>query len=258
MRAIQPYLIAIVVLIFFSGIGAPPVSAITFLTHDVQGATYTDENGVLRGLEKTGKRAFTVELVRKMMVLLNHPQTVKVVPFKRGFFTLQNEPDYALFNISRKPDRENLVQWVGPLLDEITYLYELKDTPTPVLSLDDARKADRLCVRIGTAGYDILMKKNFKNIHQNSSGAACFKMLAARRVALVSSDINSFRGKLKLAGVSEEKIQQTPVIVHKSQGYIAFSNNISKAEIARWQNALEALKRSGEYDDLVEKYLLTE
>ncbi len=257
MRVIRPYLMVILLLLLFSGIGAP-ASAITFLTHGVEGSTYTDEKGMLRGIEKTGKRAFTVELVRKMMALLNQIQTFEVVPFKRGFFTVQNESDHALFNVSRKPDREKLVQWVGPLLDEITYLFELKDTPAPVLSLDDARKVHGICVRIGAADYDILIKKNFKNIHQNSSGAACFKMLAAKRVALVSSDVHSLKNKLKLAGMSEKDIRQTPVIVHKSQGYIAFSNNISKDVIRQWQNALETLKRSGEYDDLVEKYLLTE
>ena len=257
MSVIQRYLIVILSLLFISGYSAS-ASGITFLTHGVEGATFRDENGMLRGFEKTGKRAFTIELVRKMMSLLNHPQTFKIVPFKRGFITVQNKPDHALFNVSRKPDREKQVQWVGPLLDEITYLYELKDTPTPVMSRDDARKVNGICVRIGTADYDILVKENFKNIYQNSSGAACFKMLAAGRVTLVSSDIHSLKSKLRLSGIPEEKIRQTPVIVHKSQGYIAFSNNISNDVIMQWQNALEALKQSGEYDQLVEKYLLTE
>ncbi|BBO66628.1 hypothetical protein DSCA_05580 [Desulfosarcina alkanivorans] len=257
MNMILRCLILIAPLLLVTGHTAS-ASEITFLTHGVEGATFLDDNGLLRGKYKNGKRAFTIELVLKMMSMLNHPPLFEIVPFKRGFMYVQKKPDYALFNVSRKPDREKMVQWVGPLLDEVTFLYELADTPTPVLSRDDARKVDKICVRMGTADYEVLVEENFKNIYQNSIGANCFKMLVIGRVNLVSSDKHSLNNKLKQAGIPEDKIRQTPVIVHKSQGYIAFSNNIPKAVIAQWQNALDSLKQSGEYVQLVEKYLLTE
>jgi len=251
------YLIFIVSLLLISG-HTVSASEITFLTHDVEGATFLDTNGMLRGKPNSGKRAFTVELVRKMMSILDHPKTFEIIPFKRGFMYVLKDPDYALFNVSRKPDREKMAQWVGPLLDEATFLYELADTPTPVMSLDDARKVDEICVRIGTVDHDILAKENFKNILQNPSGANCFKMLLSGRVNLVSSDMYSLKSKLKEAGIPENKVRQTPVMVHKSQGFIAFSNNIPKTVIAQWQSALDSLKKSGEYDQLVEQYLLDE
>lgn len=257
MNLILRYLIVILFLLLISG-QTVSASEITFLTHDVEGATFLDDTGALRGKSNSGKRAFTVELVRRMMSMLNHPQSFEIVPFKRGFMYVQKRPDYALFNVSRKPEREKLAQWVGPLLDEVTYLYELADTPAPVMPRDDARNVDGICVRSGTVDHKVLAKENFKNIYSNPSGANCFKMLVSGRVNLVSSDIHSLKSKLKQAGIPEDKIRRTPVIVHKSQGYIAFSNNIPKAVIAQWQNALDSLKQSGEYDQLVGKYLLTE
>lgn len=256
MNPILRYLTLIVSALLLSGHTAS--AEITFLTHDVEGATYLDSNGMLRGKPNSGKRAFTVELVRRMMSALDHPQRFEIIPFKRGFMYVQKKPDYALFNVSRKPEREKMAQWVGPLLDEVTFLYELTDTPTPVISPDDARKVDGICVRIGTVDDKILAEENFNNILQNPSGANCFKMLVSGRVNLVSSDIHSVKSKLKQADIPADKIRRTPVIVHKSQGYIAFSNNIPKAVIARWQKALDSLKQSGEYDQLVEKYLLAE
>ena len=174
MNFILRYVIVIVFLIVIPG-RAVSASEITFLTHDVEGATFLDANGLLRGKHKSGKRAFTLEVVRKMMAMRHHPQSFEIVPFKRGFVYVQKRPDCALFNISRKPDREKLVQWVGPLLDEVTFLYESADKPTPVLSRDDARKVDGICVRVGTEDYKILSKENFKNIHLNPSGQTALR-----------------------------------------------------------------------------------
>jgi polar amino acid transport system substrate-binding protein len=44
-------------------------------------------------------------------------------------------------------------------------------------------------------------------------------------------------------------------MVQKNAGYIAFSKDHSDDEIAQWQQALDKLKRSGKYDELVQNYL---
>ena len=52
-----------------------------------------------------------------------------------------------------------------------------------------------------------------------------------------------------------KQIRKTPVVVQKNAGYIAFSKDHTDDEINAWQQALDELKRSGKYDELVRIYL---
>ncbi len=116
-------------------------SEILFLTHSLQDQVYTDDNGILRGKKHAGKRAFNLEVVREMMVTLNHPVNIREVPFVRGVKMVRKMPNPALFNVSRTPEREDTVQWVGPQQRETDYFYEMKKAPTGIKTLEDAKKS---------------------------------------------------------------------------------------------------------------------
>ena len=98
-----------------------------------------------------------------------------------------------------------------------------------------------------------LMKIN--NLYRNISYVGCFKMLAAKRVSLTASNILALPERLKSAGILAKDIQQTPVELFRTQGYIAFSKNIPDKIIEKWQISLDQLKESGKYHTLVEMYL---
>ena len=70
-------------------------SEIQFLTHNIEGKTYKDKNGELRGKKHEGRRAFNLELVREIMIFLNFPRNFKEIPFKRGLSYVQNKKNYA-------------------------------------------------------------------------------------------------------------------------------------------------------------------
>jgi polar amino acid transport system substrate-binding protein len=62
--------------------------------------------------------------------------------------------------------------------------------------------------------------------------------------------------RLKEAGISSQAIQQTPVVATATEGSLAFSRNIADDIIQKWQNALDQLKQSGRYDQLMQEYLV--
>ena len=233
-------------------------SEIQFMTHNIQGKTYQDGNGELRGIKHSGRRAFNLELVREMMVLLNYPIKIIDIPFKRGLLYVQSKQDHALFNVTRKPSRENTVKWVGPLQSDKAYFYELKSAPTEIQTLEDAKKIKGICVLNGNIHDEFLQKSGFDNLMRNNSYAGCFKMLAHNRVSLTPSSALSLNERLKAAGISPQDIERTPVLLFNTDGYLAFSKNISDDVVNQWQNALDKLKRSGKYDQLVQEYLLPE
>jgi polar amino acid transport system substrate-binding protein len=235
--------------------GFANASQLQFITHNVEGESYKHENGELRGKKAGGRRAFNLELVREMMTYLNYPRVFRAVPFKRGLFYVQNEDNYVFFNVSRNPTRENTVKWVGPLQRDQSYFYELSSAPSGIQTLDDAKKGNQICVLNGGVHETFLQKNGFKNLISNVSYKACFRMLALKRVSLTITSVLSLSERLKGAGISPQDIKQTPVLLTNSEGYLAFSKNISDDIIQQWQNALDHLKLSGKYSQLVQEYL---
>ncbi|SIO94630.1 substrate-binding periplasmic protein [Vibrio spartinae] len=225
-----------------------------FLTHSTLGKVYVDENGELRGLKNGGRRAFNVELVREMMLLVKHPVQFQVMPFKRGQIELKKKRK-ALFNIARTKLREKLYKWVGPLQVDNVYFYESVHQTPLITDFEQAKEVPRICVLRGTSQYENLLAQGFKNVYDVNAWSACLKMLTIDRVDLVPVSDSLIRTMMSQAEVTYEQIRKTSVLVQKNAGYIAFSKDHSDDEIDKWQQALDELKRSGKYDELVHFYL---
>ena len=74
---------------------------LTFLTHSFKGKYYVDYNEEKRGILHAGRRAFQLEVVREMMILVEHsPRVIHEIPFKRGLREVQNKPDIAKDELS--------------------------------------------------------------------------------------------------------------------------------------------------------------
>ncbi len=241
---------------FFVSSSFLKAETLQFFTHNLKGQTYINKDGELRGKEHAGKRAFNVELVRKMMIRLGYPTKMKEVPFKRGFLDVQQQDNRALFNVSRTPAREKLVKWVGPLQVERDYFYEMKKRATGAKTLNDAKKVKSICVMNGGVHESTLKKHGFTNYTTNTSYVNCFKMLKLGRVNLTPSATSTVNSKITEAGINPKEIIQTPVLLIESGGYLAFSKNVPQATIQKWQAALDSIKSSGEYKMLYEKYHL--
>jgi len=103
-----------------------------------------------------------------------------------------------------------------------------------------------------------LRNNNFLNFQINLSYVGCFEMLKLGRVSITPKASSTALRVAGQAGISPNQLQQTPVILLESEGYIAFSKNIPDEIIQKWQNAFELLKKSGKYQNLYEQYFLSE
>lgn len=229
-------------------------SQIDFLTHNTKGYTYIDTNGELRGIKNGGKRAFCVELVREMMDETKAPKEIIDLPFKRAYKFVTTKNDFALFNISRTKERENKLKWVGPILEDSSYFYTLKNRSLTIKTLEDAKKVDAICVLRGGIHFKTLQKKGFTNLIENNSYVGCFEMLKKNRVTLTVSADHSLEGKLKEVDLTLNDIKGFKPLVSKSKGYIAFSKNISDDVIKVWQDSFEKIKTDGRYNQIFKEY----
>ncbi len=166
----------------------------------------------LRGKPHAGKRSYYLELVRAVLRELDYPDRVQEVPLARGLMLLRTTDNVALFNLSRTPQRESTVRWVGPISQEIDYLYENAHASTGIHSLEDARDLP-VCVVNGNVHDNILSGMGFTQINRNQSITGCFRMLERGRVRLVASASLGVDQMLKAAQIEPRTVQITPVVV---------------------------------------------
>ena len=130
--------------------------------------------------------------------------------------------------------------------------------PTGIQTLEDAKKVSAICVLNGNIHDEFLKNNGFTNVFRSHSYTSCLQMLALKRVDLTPSTALSLIQNLKDAKVLQEDVQKTPVLLFMSEGYLAFSKNVPDDVVRQWQAALEQLKKSGKYDQLVKDYYLSE
>lgn len=242
--------------------GGAHAGQIRFLTHALGNNTFVDEAQMLRGLPGGGRAAFFVELVRAMMLETGDISLVEEVPFVRGLHLIGKADDFAFFHLIQTEDRLPKYKWVGPIYDNPSYFYEHIARPTGISSVEDARRVAGVCAVRGTYNLRWLERHDFKNIIVANSFNACLRMLDYGRVALVQS--TEHPGTLLDQPLAKKILRQTQVSNRSErlageflgQGFIAFSNNVADAEIARWQQALDHLKQSGAFDQLQKKYIV--
>lgn len=210
-------------------------------------------DGVLHGQPHGGKRAFYIELVRALMDELQEPANIQEVPLARGLKLVQSRSRVVLFNLSRTAERETLVHWVGPTLQETDYLYELTAQPTGIRVIEDAATLP-VCVLNGSSHDALLKARNFSQVHRANSYSGCFRMLAAKRVKLVASADSDLPRKLAEAEVSNSAVVASAVSLGQDQGYIAFSLDTPATELNRWRQALAKLYQEGRYQHLLDQF----
>lgn len=257
LELIQKYFINLLITVFLFSVMTEDAIAleITFVTHKTQGSTFRDKSGELRGKKNGGRRAFHVELVREMMILMQHPCNIKAIPFARGLMMLKEEKNFAIFNVARRPDREQIAKWVGPIIKDSSYFYQMQTDSNEINNLGDAKKVRRICLKRGSSVQKFLENKGFTNLSLNTNNGACFQMMKMGRIQLGTSSGYGLMNTLNSAKMSMDEVRKTSVKLLDNEGYIAFSKDVSDKIIRQWQQALDTIKSSGRYEQLVKEYL---
>lgn len=226
-----------------------------FLTHNLKKSVYKDYSGAIRGIEHAGRRAFNLELVRAMSELRKIPFNPVEVPFLRGVDLVKQGPNYAIFNISRNEEREDLFKWVGPLQSDSVQFFKNTRYTKQLTSYLQFSGEVRVCVLRGSRHEKILKAETPVLILVANSYNSCFRLLAEGRVDYTPVSLHEVSNVFKTSGVSEKIIKKTPIVLYRSEGYIAFSKQTPDEEISEWQSSLDQLKKDGEYDRLANQYL---
>jgi len=226
-----------------------------FLTHSSKSYTFEDQDGILRGKEQGGRRAFLVALINEMMRRQNHPLNTRNVPLKRGIKALKTQPMTALFNLAFRMERAALYKWVGPIQADTVTLYTRNGKAKDFKTVEDAKKANGVCVYQGNTTQNLLTQMGFANVITGPSYESCIRMVAAGRVDLTVHGDSTVQNTIEAAKVPPRSIVNSGINLWQSKGYLAFSKDVPNHIVSQWQASLDEIKKTGKYDSLQRQYI---
>lgn len=205
------------------------------------------ENNQLTGM--------TTEIVRAIMALTGDDFEVLLQPSMRATQVLRTRSKTIMFSLFRTAEREPLYKWVGPIVEESIYAYQLASTP-PVTSLEQLLHAPQITTRHAGLVPQMLQSLGFNNLDKSATESRLlYRMLLAGRTKIIVGDTDAgvayYSRQLNIAPGTLRKI---PIELYRSSLYIAFSLDSEDEVVAAWAKALEQLRRSGEVERIQRRY----
>jgi len=180
---------------------------------------------------------------------------IQILPWARAYSNLQKDAQSVLFSMARTEEREKMFKWVGPIYQLEIGLIAAKKSAIRINSPEDLKK-----YRIGTvidgAPEQLLVKQGMElaKLDRLPNPENNVKKLEAGRIDLFSFNVPTALYLMKKQGM---KLNDYEIVysLKKAELYFAFSKDVPDATIKALQSALDALKKSGEYERTVARYL---
>lgn len=217
----------------------------------------TEESSPLNFTQDGKVAGLATDVVRELVKRTGTGGRIRLVPWQEGYRALSAEPDVALFSTVMTAERKPLFQWVGPLAVLDTNLYALRGSGIRIANLDDARKVGGIATVSKYYSEQVLQMEGFANIRSLPDREATIDALLAGKVQLLASSNLGMPAALGKRGASMDAVESV-FTLSTDLFYVAFSKEAPPALVARWQTALDAMKRDGTFARIYARWLPAE
>ncbi|MDQ1314521.1 MAG: polar amino acid transport system substrate-binding protein [Pseudomonadota bacterium] len=235
----------LVLLGFAVGAQATKAAGLTILTEENPPLNFI-KNGEITGL--------ATEVVGELVKRTGTGGKIKLVAWPKGYQALLEQPNIALFSTAMTSERKALFQWVGPLVVLDTNLYALKGSRIEIANLDQARKINGIATVTKYYSEQMLKQEGFTNTQSYPDRETTIRRLLDGTVQLLASGNMEMPAALKKTGASMDDVKNA-FTVSTDLIYIAFSKGTSPELVARWQDALDEMKRNGTFAQIYARWL---
>lgn len=205
------------------------------------------EQGQIKGISTDILRAACQEAALRCQVQL--------VPWARGYATALSQPNTLVYTTARKPEREALFSWVGPILPRTTWVWVRNEA----LKRQQGSRvlADyRYGVVRGEASISDLQAAGVlpTSITPDNSNTAVLKLLQNGWVdAMVDTEIG-MAWSLKAPSHQNLDVSKLAKLSEEGAYYFALNTKSDPQLAEKLGAAVERLRRSGAIDEIVKHY----
>ena len=215
---------------------------------------YCEDDTPLQFVGADGKLSgFTIEIVKEIQKRVGNKDEIHMVPWPRGVAKLNTEPNSMLFTMARTEERNPQYQWIGPVVETTYGFYVKADSPLKITSLEDAKKVGLIGVYRDDVRDQYLTKQGFTNLDRANSNVSSFKKLMRGRNMMYVDTLFGVKSLAETAGFKKEDAGLAFNFL-KIQLYIAASRDTDPAIVAKWNKALDDMKKGSTFMSIHKKY----
>src|SRR5512139_2371520 len=199
------------------------------------------------------------EVVRELARRTGTAGEITLVAWPKGYQAAlsSGRPDIALYSTVMTAERKPLFQWVGPLVVQDTNLYALKGSKLAIANLDQARKIGKIATVSKYYSEQVLRAEGFANTQSYPDRKTTVRELLDGTVQAVASSNTEMPAALQKTGASMDDVKNV-FTLSTDLVYIAFSKRTPPELVARWQDALDEMKRDGSFARIYARWLPAE
>ena len=166
---------------------------------------------------------------------------------------LSKEKDVIFPFLTRSPDREDKLTWVGKLATDKYCFISLKKSAM-FNSIDEAKKAKSICAAKAGVTEKMLVDKGFTNVDAASDTTGCARKLMAGKVdALISSEMTGKYLAEQLGGKAEDI--HCGADLGQREYWIAASKNIPSDQLDKLKASFSELEKAGKVEEHVKAFM---
>ncbi|MCF8779016.1 transporter substrate-binding domain-containing protein [Vibrio sp. IRLE0018] len=219
---------------------------ITIMTEDFAPFGFYDADGKLTGIG--------VEIVQQLAKKLDLESEIQVLPWSRAIKQLELMPNRALFCVARTPARNDKFEWVGPILSDGVYLYHNDSFDSSQEDITSAKQWESIAVTANYPEHQTLIDLGFTNLWVTTQPTENARLLLHNRVTAMVAGEFAMPSLLEAQGGETSSVVRSNISLFDIDLYIAFSKGTNPKVLAQWQQALEELQASQEYQEIRKRY----
>lgn len=242
----MPRLKAVLLLpILLSILASMAASALQVFTEEWPPITFSEDN------KPSG---LAVEVVQAMQKRIGQQQAIQVVPWARGYRMATTLPDVMLFTTTRTAEREQLFTMLGPVALGVNHLYVRRNDALQLRTLEEAKSLGLVGVYKDSVWQQQLERQGFDTLDISPDPQSAARKLLAGRVRFWYDSNLTAPAILKELHESPGAIRSV-MAVEENALYLAFSKGTPASTIETWRQALQAVKDSGEFTRIYQRWL---
>jgi len=202
-------------------------------------------------LEGAPQRGLVYELIHETALRAGHSGVVHVVPLRRQIEMLLHEAD-SLGSVTRLPEREALFSWPVKLMQEPIALVTLTGSAIDISSVPAAKRL-RVGVMLGGPAEAVARRIGFAQIQTTTNNQNNVSKLIAGRIDAIVVLGGLFATVEAMPDASAPHLREGAVL-DRVDVYLAGAPGMASAEMQKWSDAFQALRRDGGYARIMQRY----
>lgn len=215
-----------------------PATALSLLTEEWPPVSFANGKGQPEGM--------AVEVVKLLQERLKDSSPIQIQPWARAYNSLLNEKDVMLFTVGRNAERERLMTLLGPILISSTDVFALRQYAAEIRRLSPAAMQKLPTAAYRGSIFETTAHSRGFNVFPTTDPAHSARMLAAGRVKLWVEGNVVVGNVLREQGMPLATVDRVATLDRLSL-YLAFSPNVPRDTILRWEKALIEIKQDGSF-----------